>query len=88
MTSFANKIEILSDLWINYRGDDGFQDFIDYNDLALPFAFSISEGLIQPQEAMTSFINDAWDMLLSALDVEDLEYTSLQEVLETSYGKG
>jgi hypothetical protein len=88
MTTFEKKTEILGELWINYRGDDGFQEFIDYNDLALPFAFSISEGLIQPQETMVSFINDAWDMLLSALDIEDLGYTTLQEILEQSYGKG
>jgi hypothetical protein len=88
MTTFEKKTEILGELWINYRGDDGFQEFIDYNDLALPFAFSISEGLIQPQETMVSFINDAWDMLLSALDIEDLGYTTLQEILEESYGKG
>jgi hypothetical protein len=88
MTTFEKKTEILGELWINYRGDDGFQEFIDYNDLALPFAFSISEGLIQPQETMVSFINDAWDMLLSALEIEDLGYTTLQEILEQSYGKG
>jgi hypothetical protein len=88
MTTFQNKTIILGELWINYRGEEGFEDFIEYNDLALPFAFSIAEGLVEPQESMARFIEDAWLMLLTALKVEDLDYTTLQELLEQSYEVG
>lgn len=86
MTTFENKTIILSELWLNYRDDEGFAEFIDYNDLALPFAFAISEGLIPPQESMVRFIEDAWDILLSTLNLEDGDYSKLDELLEESFG--
>jgi hypothetical protein len=86
MTTFENKTIILSELWLNYRDDEGFTEYIDYNDLALPFAFAISEGLIPPQESMVRFIEDAWDILLETLGVEDEDYSKLDELLEQSFG--
>lgn len=86
MTTFENKTIILSELWLNYRDDEGFRDFIEYNDLALPFAFAISEGLIASQESMVKFIEDAWEILLSTLNIDDGDYSKLDELLEQSFG--
>jgi hypothetical protein len=36
MTPIETIYEILADLWINYKYDDEFEDFIEYNDLGLP----------------------------------------------------
>ena len=86
MTTFDNKTIILSELWLNYRDDEGFRDFIEYNDLALPFAFAISEGLITSQESMVKFIEDAWEILLSTLNIDDADYSKLDDLLEQSFG--
>jgi hypothetical protein len=86
MTTFENKTIILSELWLNYRDDEGFRDFIEYNDLALPFAFAISEGLIATQESMVKFIEDAWEILLSTLNIDDADYSKLDDLLEQSFG--
>jgi hypothetical protein len=86
MTTFENKTIILSELWLNYRDDEGFRDFIEYNDLALPFAFAISEGLIASQESMVKFIEDAWEILLSTLNIDDADYSKLDDLLEQSFG--
>jgi hypothetical protein len=32
-TSAENKVIILSELWLNYRYDEQFTDFVEYNDL-------------------------------------------------------
>jgi hypothetical protein len=85
MTTFQNKTAILSELWLNYRDDEGFKDFIEYNDLALPFAFAISEGLVDSQESMARFIEEAWSMLLGSLEIEDNDYTLLEQLLDESF---
>jgi hypothetical protein len=86
MTTFDNKTIILSELWLNYRDDEGFRDFIEYNDLALPFAFAISEGLVATQDPMVKFIEDAWEILLSTLNIDDGDYSKLDDLLEQSFG--
>jgi hypothetical protein len=85
MTTFQNKTAILSELWLNYRDDEGLKDFIEYNDLALPFAFAISEGLVDSQESMARFIEEAWSMLLESLEIEDNDYTLLEQLLDESF---
>lgn len=34
-TSFENRCNILSELWIEYRHEEDFKDFVSYNDLGL-----------------------------------------------------
>lgn len=84
MTTFENKCIILSDLWLNYRYDEEFRDFIAYNDLGLPLAYAISEGIVDSTELASTFIDEAFSMLLTALDVEDNEYDSLDGMLSNS----
>ena len=49
-TPFSNKVAILADLWINYRDDEQFQDFIEYNDLGLPLGYLINTELATPTD--------------------------------------
>ena len=84
-TPFMARCEILEDLWINYRDDQNFEDFIEYNDLALPLAYCISNGLIESNEKIEPFINEAFDLLLTGLGVEDTgNYENLDELLASS----
>ncbi len=43
-TTFENKCDILSDLWMNYRFEKQFEDFVNYNDLGLPPRLFDSRG--------------------------------------------
>ena len=45
-TDFSTKTAILADLWINYRDEGEFEDFIEYNDLGLPLAYLINTELL------------------------------------------
>lgn len=46
-TDFSKKCEILDELWMNYRGEQAFESYMEYNDLALPLAFAINEDIIE-----------------------------------------
>lgn len=79
-TTFENKCNILAELWMDYRTDDQFKDFLEYNDIGLPLAFLIAENLVSPHELAKSMINETFDLLLAALDREDGGFESLDDV--------
>jgi hypothetical protein len=80
-TSFDTKCEILSDLWLNHKGDEGLDDFIEYNDLGLPLAFLVSEDLVTPSNRANDMINETFDLLIAALEIEDTGFDSLDDLL-------
>lgn len=81
-TTFRTRCQILAQLWMEYRDDTEFQDFIEYNDLGLPLAYAIAEGIVESTDIASNFINEAFDILLSALGVEDTGYKSLEDLLD------
>jgi hypothetical protein len=80
-TSFETRCEILSDLWLNYKADDEFKDFIVYNDLGLPLAYAISEGIVETTPPAENFINETFELLLAGLGIEDDGFDNLDEML-------
>lgn len=78
---FENRVNILAELWISYRTDKEFEDFVTYNDLGLPLAFMIAEELVKPSDLANSMINETYDLLLATLDAEDGDYDSLDDLL-------
>lgn len=85
MTEFDTRCQILADLWMNYRGDEGFESFIEYNDLGLPLAYLISSDIVKPNaELATGFINETFELLMAALELEeDFGFASLDEMLSS-----
>ena len=82
MNNFENKTTILAELWMNYREDDQIKDFIEYNDLGLPLAYLITNEIVIPTNQADIYIDESYDLLVAALDVEDLEYESLDEMMD------
>lgn len=83
-TPFSNKMEILSDLWLNYRDEDQFQDFIDYNDLGLPLAYAMSNALVTGTKKAEEMIDETFSLLITALDIEDIGFENLDQMFEAS----
>ena len=82
-TTLENKTEILSDIWLNYRNDSEFEDFIQYNDLGLPLAYAINAGIVVISDRATEFINETFALLLAGLDIqEDTGFESLDDILQ------
>jgi len=80
-TSFDNKCEILSDLWMDHRNQEDFEDFIGYNDLGLPLAFLIDSELVTPSEMAKKMVEETFELLLAALEVKDTGFDSLDDLL-------
>jgi hypothetical protein len=80
-TTFFNKVNILSELWAEYRTEPSFKDFIEYNDLGLPLAFLLSEELVVATERAEAFINESFSVLLGVLKLEDAGFESLDDML-------
>ena len=84
-TEFMSQCDILSELWMNYRNEVDFQDFVKYNDIGLPLAFAISEGIVEsPTEAAQSFVTEAFTIFIEALGIKDEGFNNLTEVLKAS----
>lgn len=84
-TPLMARCEILEDLWMNYRNDQNFEDYIEYNDLALPLAYAVANGLIEINEKIEPFINEAWDLLLKGFDIEDTgNFENLDELMDAA----
>ena len=82
-TSYEAKLSILTELWLNYRNDQNFEEFIAYNDLGLPIAYAIYEGIVESTELAASFVSETFDLLLSGLAIpEDIGFDTLDDMIE------
>lgn len=81
-TTIENKAGILSELWMNYRDDVEFADFIDYNDLGLPLAYAIANGIVELSPKANDFIQETFDLLLASLGIEDTGFETIDDVLD------
>ena len=85
LTPFDTRCEILSDLWMTYRFSSRFEDFVSYNDIGLPLAFLLSEGLVKPGNSLAKpMVDETFDIFLSSLKLEDTGYDSLDDILVDS----
>jgi hypothetical protein len=75
---------ISKNIYCDYTGIDQIKDFIDYNDLGLPLAYLITNEIVIPTNQADIYINESYDLLVAALEVEDLEYESLDEMMDSS----
>ena len=79
-TTFESKALILGQLWINFKTDDEWVDFMVYNDLGLPLAFAFAEGIINHTPTLEQYINETWDLFIEGLGIEDLGYARLEDI--------
>lgn len=80
-TPYSNRCAILGVVWLEYKDDEQFMDFIDYNDLGLPLAYLISEDIVKSTPLAETFINETWELFLAGLDLKDTGFESLDQIL-------
>jgi hypothetical protein len=80
-TNYTDKCSILAELWLNYRSDEQFQDFIEYNDLGLPLAYAIDNNIVKSSEMAQKFVEETFDLFMASLEVEDTGFENLDELL-------
>lgn len=81
---FRTKTEILSDLWLNYRDDEQFKDFVEYNDLGLPLAYALANGIVDVSPMAEQFVEETYRLLIASLGVEDVAYESLDDLFSNA----
>jgi len=90
---FADKTGILGQLWIDFRDDENFKAFMDYNDIGVPMAYYLAEGLITDLTPLgEQYVEESIDMMFKLLDITEAEVDELHEinlttVLEFAYAK-
>ncbi len=83
MTPFEIKCDILSDLWMEYRDDQEFIDFIQYNDIGLPLAYFIANKIVTNTTISQQFIEETWNLFLGTLGItEDTGFETLDDILD------
>ena len=80
-TTFENKCAVLSELWLNNRDDEQFEDFIEYNDIGLPLAYILVNDIAEVNETSENFINETFELLLVLLEIEDQGFEDFDEVM-------
>jgi uncharacterized protein YaiI (UPF0178 family) len=81
-TPFDVVCEILADMWVNHKTEEGLEDFISYNDIGLPLAFAVAEGMATISDKGKTFINETWNLLLATLEIEeDAGYESFDDLM-------
>jgi hypothetical protein len=80
-TTFENKCNILSELWLDYRSEPDFSDFVSYNDLGLPLGFMIAENIVTPNQRAKDMIEETFALLLATIDIMDSGFESLDDLM-------
>ena len=83
-TSFDNKCKILAELWMAFRDEEDFKEFIKYNDVSLPLAYFIyNEIVTDVADKGVNFIEETWEMLMTAMDFHsETEWESFAEIID------
>lgn len=77
---FADKAGVIGQLWIEFRNDEDFSAFMEYNDLGCPMAYMVAEGLVKELTPVgEDIIGETFTMFLDLLNVTEQE---IDEVLE------
>ena len=82
LTAFSSKCEILAELWMNYRDDQDFIDFVEYNDLGLPLAYALFNNIVESKPPAVEMINETFTLLLASLRIEDEGFELLDEMFD------
>ena len=77
----ADKAGILGQLWIDYRDDENFSVFMEYNDIGLPLSYVVAEGLVPALTPVgEDYINETIDMFFKLLEITEQEVDMLPKI--------
>lgn len=75
-----DKANAIGQLWIEFRNDEDFDEFMEYNDLGCPMAYMVAEGLIAELSPLgEELIVETFDMFADLLNVTDEELDALED---------
>ena len=78
---YADKTGILGQLWIDYREDDNFSLFMEYNDIGLPLSYVVAEGLVPELTPLgEDYIDETLEMFFKLLEISEQEVELLDKI--------
>jgi len=84
-TPYTDRREILSELWLSYKNEEFFKEYIRENDLGLPLAFAKENNIIGVDTVETvNLINESFDNLLKLLDLDDDGWVTVDHMIHAS----
>jgi hypothetical protein len=90
-TPFSSKCVILGSLWLYYREEaaqnESWSSFFAYNDIALPMAYCLAEGLVSLNEddAGEEIIDETWIIFCEYIDIDpDGSYETIADAFDAS----
>jgi hypothetical protein len=79
-THHTDKCEILAEIWVDYKNNEDFEDFVSYNDLGLPLAYAIAYGIVETSDLAQKYIGETFDVLLGIYGLKDSGFESLEDI--------
>ena len=70
-TPIETQVDILAELWLDYRDEQYFAEFVSYADLGLPLAYLLSKGIVTHNPEANKFITDTWETFLGLCGIEE-----------------
>ena len=65
---------------MQHKTDNEMSDFFAYNDIGVPLAFAFAEGIVNHTPTLEQYVNETFDLLLEALNIEDAGFDDLQDM--------
>jgi hypothetical protein len=82
MNIYTSKIAVLADFYLNYRDQDPYKDFAEYNDIGLPLAYVVHQNLVETNPEGRAFIEETYDLLCSAMGIDpEQQYECFEDML-------
>jgi hypothetical protein len=70
---------------MDYREDEEFQDFVEYNDLGLPLAYMVASGIIATAtDKAEDIVNETFDLFLGSMNMKDTGFETLPDVFDAA----
>jgi hypothetical protein len=91
--NLADKAGIVGQLWIEFRNDEDFEQFMEYNDIGCPMGYMLAEGLVKELSPVgEEMLEETFKMFLSLIEISEEEVDglgdpNLLDVLEYAYNK-
>jgi hypothetical protein len=78
---FADKAGIVGQLWIEFRNDEDFSAFMEYNDLGCPLGYMIAEGIVKEVTPLgEEMVSETYKMFLELVEVTEEDFAVLDEI--------
>ena len=78
---YADKTGILGQLWIDYREDENFSLFMEYNDIGLPLSYVVAEGLVPGLTDLgEDYVDETLEMFFKLLEISEQEVDMLDKI--------